>query len=335
MQCTRECIKRGNCHAIILKPHECDLSSYDRCANQGKALVWQNNHQIFELRPGDAADHHTTCYQQCGGDCDSCGREYCWGDDCTNCTHACWDPLLVEKAEDLNLWPKSNPSIYLLVSCDMGWQKVWGFYRREVQFNIYPDMLNEPLKLRLRVMYNDSTTLESFFASFEYDIDFMSISVGEFVGGDAGNFWGAPFTNRSAVGINNCLPFFYPAMDACSPSGGVGTGYFWNTEDIITTTAFSDGTNTSTNTFSSTTSPETNFTANETTDSTTPMDNRTTKILTYSTETTTSPVSESTARGSSATTKPGTSTTTTTTVISTTESITYGIYEIQLWVTPL
>lgn len=327
MHCIRECLKLETCHAIILKPHECDLSSYDRCANQGKALIWHNNHRIFELRPGDAADHHTTCYQQCGGVCDVCGRRYCWGDDCANCTHACWDPLLVDKAANLYLWPRSNPSSYRFVNCDLGWQKVWGVILSEVELNIYPQMLDQPLKLRVRVKYNDSTVLESFFSSFDYDFDSLTISVGDFIEGDAGNFWGAPFVNRKEVGIGKCLPFFYPDMDSCSPTGGVGTGYFWDTAGMATTPASSNGTN------ASTTSQEINATAYGTTDS---MDNSTTEMLTYSNETTTSLVSQSTTTTTATPTitRPGTSTTTTTAVISTTESITYGIHEIELWVTP-
>lgn len=67
----------------------------------------------------------------------------------------------------------------------------------------------EPVWLRVEVFLSTNETKISYFSSFSFNNGI--ISVGDYVGGDAGNTWDAPFTDRVINGSKktNCFMFYY------------------------------------------------------------------------------------------------------------------------------
>ncbi|KAK4288601.1 hypothetical protein Pmani_038377 [Petrolisthes manimaculis] len=103
--------------------------------------------------------------------------------------------------------------------CEDGWQRWWGA-NTKVPLNNTKVPLNtpidQPLKLRLELVYEDERRLTSNFSS----VSVLSgkLSVGNYTGGDAGNWWEAPFQSRSLVfdDERNCMPFYSPYGDCVS-----------------------------------------------------------------------------------------------------------------------
>lgn len=229
MHCTRECLKIEDCHSFVLTASSdiCYLTNFSRCADPTSVLYRNVGFQTYDVRR-DRNTLDETCFDACGN-CEDCGRRNCRGLLCDDCAYACWDEGMGSKSGFQHLWPKSTPKYRKDIECDGFWQKVWGRTPEgAIEFSVYNTLWKERLTLRLTVTYDEEDTVHSFFDSFEYSKG--SISVGEFLQGDAGNFWEAPFSKRALVATEGCLAFFY-AGGSCPVPRGQEPVYYWRVND--------------------------------------------------------------------------------------------------------
>lgn len=226
LECTRQCAKTANCHAfVMLNNNNCQLARYNLCRDPGTTLYKANLYQTYDLlRPGDVWDNRRTCFGMCGN-CNSCGRQNCWGEYCTSCAHACWVDVVANLTGKLVLWKNKIPTNGLNFVCDQGWQKIWKYDQTDAFFAHVTIWDDGPLTLRLVVELTNGTILIGYFSDFTNNGD-GSISVGEYTDGDTGNFWQAPFDSRTKSSSESCLSFFYPTTN-CSVEGSVAPGYVW------------------------------------------------------------------------------------------------------------
>lgn len=135
------------------------------------------------------------------------------------CPKHCWELAehKTEKTETV-LWVKDKQ--YKLF-CEGHWQQI---NKDAVKAQIRSkDELSLPssteLWLKLEVLYETEETLLSYFESVDYNND-LDLSVGDYIGGSAGNYWEAPFTNRifSRNDTTNCRKFYH-ASDNCESVG--------------------------------------------------------------------------------------------------------------------
>lgn len=127
-----------------------------------------------------------------------------------------------------------------VIACQREWHRVW--YGK---LDLYSQLLAVPLKLRVTLHYQGETNSRlAYFSSVVFHNDRMS--VGEYAGGDAGNGWGAPFTDRREAHIveSNCRSFYYNETQPCSANGvmpyedqlalnytTIERGYYWGSEN--------------------------------------------------------------------------------------------------------
>lgn len=90
------------------------------------------------------------------------------------------------------------------------------------------------MTLRLAVELSNGTVLFGFFSDFINNGD-GSISVGEYIEGETGNFWQAPFDSRIKSSSESCREFFYPTTN-CSVEGSITPGYVWDINDTVNLT---------------------------------------------------------------------------------------------------
>lgn len=118
--------------------------------------------------------------------------------------------------------------------------------------------MTDPLILKARVQYtlNDTSIVlrVAYFASVSISTDGILLTVGDYMYGEAGNGWGAPFSSRnltSGAEDTNLQPFFYPPDEVDQLSAGglpsfedqmevldqnatlVVHGFYWYTEDPL------------------------------------------------------------------------------------------------------
>ncbi|XP_071515668.1 uncharacterized protein [Panulirus ornatus] len=148
----------------------------------------------------------STCFSTCfsHGGCHSCGRPNCWGDRCQHCANRCWETPANTSGETF-LWGRGKRNVFSVV-CDGGWQLLWRA-RKSLPRNTPPNSL----RLKLKLVYEGDVHVASYFASV-YVKD-KRLSVGAYLGGEAGNWWKAPFNDRKLAYNTslNCLPFFNPS----------------------------------------------------------------------------------------------------------------------------
>ncbi|KAK7065205.1 hypothetical protein SK128_027297 [Halocaridina rubra] len=188
-------------------------------------------HYYYEIHPGSDANASKTCFDKCTEQygCGGCGRPNCQGNLCDSCLEYCWDmPSPVNGFQ--HFW-KDGLWGY--------WTKCFDNYQLfEFSENNVPDTPDYPMDLLINVNRNNSR-LVAYFDSISVENGLLT--VGNYVSGDAGNFWQAPFENRSLVNYENstCLPFFYPSMNTCianglpHPNNTFITGYAWYTGNAI------------------------------------------------------------------------------------------------------
>ena len=150
--------------------------------------------------------------------CAECSRPNCNDTSCTNCIKFCWqlEPPTAT-LQSIVLWPTALPRS---VDCLGSWQNInneafsYPYNRADL------DLGSEMVWLQLIVLYSDGSSYSSYFDSFDNN-DYNELSVGNYIGGDAGNFWKAPFSNRIIVTnvTTNCLAFYYVSPDNCTANG--------------------------------------------------------------------------------------------------------------------
>ncbi|XP_042226675.1 uncharacterized protein LOC121869393 [Homarus americanus] len=230
LMCHRRCIQHSNCHSFIFNAsgNYCRLTTYDRCADSLPILYKKDGMKTFDVRPGHLPKPIRTCFTEClQGDCWICGRLHCQGEHCDDCAHNCWNEQLKNKTAYLLLWKTEALTLTSKYHCDRGWQKIWRFKKDESSITksfMYDLLWVNPLSLRLRVVYDDFTVY-SYFANFSYSSKI--IGVGNFLGGDAGNYWQAPFEN---LNLKTTCPLFHSVDYNCTSDGdGLYSNLTWLT----------------------------------------------------------------------------------------------------------
>ncbi|KAK4306377.1 hypothetical protein Pmani_021796 [Petrolisthes manimaculis] len=233
LRCLQRCIKHSTCKTFIIATatQECFITSFDRCTNPHKELYWIPGYNMFEVKSG-AKSQLRTCYSQCQGTCEQCGRPNCDGKDCKECAHVCWHYLVHNISALVHLWPGRGMGMGYMSKCDQGWQKVWGLFNGTIsnKTHIYASLLeNTTLVLKLVITYQDNIERVSYFGNVSITLN--SIDVGDYLGGNAGNYWDAPFKNRVPTEYPDCLLFYYPPMTThtCTPGGTHTPGWVWVT----------------------------------------------------------------------------------------------------------
>ncbi|KAF2368083.1 hypothetical protein FHG87_001167, partial [Trinorchestia longiramus] len=135
------------------------------------------------------------------------------------CPRLCWElPSIQTGWVSAILWPKRTPRE---VTCIGDWQQI---NRNAKSTDIYSATEIElgsdsKLWLKLSVIYSNEETLVSYFDEINI-VNTMSLKVGNYLGGNAGNFWEAPFTGRRyhMDRESNCLYFYY-APGNCTANG--------------------------------------------------------------------------------------------------------------------
>lgn len=165
------------------------------------------------MRPAEDTELPVSCYKRCIRDvtsCIDCGKPNCNGTKCNECSRFCWElaPQTTE-LKSMILWPLGFSSGVL---CDGIWQMISVPNKRSII-----GLEEEPLWLKLVVVYSDNSKFTSYF-DFVNVHDNNALSVGEYIGGKAGNFWGAPFENRAYTYLpdTNCRHFYYESPENCT-----------------------------------------------------------------------------------------------------------------------
>ncbi|CAL4204232.1 unnamed protein product, partial [Meganyctiphanes norvegica] len=89
----------------------------------------------------------------------------------------------------------------------------------------WPQLYDEERKLKVNILYEDGTSKSSLFTSGSIDATNRYLTVGDYISGNAGNWWGAPFSDRAIhttteLKDTSCDPFFYPPMEGpCEANG--------------------------------------------------------------------------------------------------------------------
>ena len=166
--------------------------------------------------PGQAA-----CFGMCilnnETKCDDCGRDHCVGKKCDDCINRCWelDPL---KYELTQFWATLR-DIKLSIKCDGPWQRIYKSGSSSTYDQLYDD---GPLILKLILELSDGTRFTSYFDFVKLRTNNL-LTVGNYIGGDAENFWNAPFEMipESKLINSTCEDFYYNLANEnnCSVSG--------------------------------------------------------------------------------------------------------------------
>ena len=151
--------------------------------------------------------------------CTECGRDLCVGSSCEICPKVCWE--MTNKTTSLQvklLW--LTMAAQKPMHCDGVWELI-NLYLTSGRVYAESDLrIEASLILKLTVEYSNGMKFESYFDSFKSHGD-NTITVGNYLGGDAGNFWQAPFTERQIVSYNdtNCKAFYYANSTDCTANG--------------------------------------------------------------------------------------------------------------------
>ncbi|XP_068221464.1 uncharacterized protein [Palaemon carinicauda] len=222
-ECTRKCLMTFGCKSFAINSGRrlCHLITYNGCSSPDVTYIQAEGIKSYDLRPADPGEPRISCKLE-SVSCDDRGRPYCTGQECNRCAATCWDDAVKDKSGYHKLWPYTpvQPVQQIPIRCSLGWQSLWVFYNNgTIDFQDYDTIWLQPVKLKLTIYYDDGTQLNSIFESFQ--VHNMTISVGNYVSGGGMNVWLAPFTDRSfwSPENSNCLPFFYPPMTSCLPSG--------------------------------------------------------------------------------------------------------------------
>ncbi|KAK4313120.1 hypothetical protein Pmani_015506 [Petrolisthes manimaculis] len=242
LECTRACVRTTGCASFLMLAAEgrCALTKYNRCAGPTQPLVSMAGAKFYDLLPATEMSElgGRTCLGNCrvNHGCSRCGRNNCAGELCDLCSVFCWqlDPQITGLTSVY-----ISPSERRQIECSGEWQLGW---RRS--FNYYSQLSAVSLTLKVTILYTN-TTLSSTTALFD-SVQYTSglLTVGTFLSGDAGNGWGAPFTNRpTSTPDGSVESFFYPS--GVTRAGGVLSyqeqldlnyttiirGYYWPSSD--------------------------------------------------------------------------------------------------------
>lgn len=225
--CQYRCLLRSQCASFVFVKTgtTCYLTSFNRCASPSVLLYSAPGMQTYDVRPGTLSKPISTCYSACTGTCQACGKPSCSGVTCNDCAHACWNYQVYNITGSPTLWMDLQLSQTVIPLCNKGWQLIWGYANN---FLVYPLLFSAPMVLRLAIIYKDSTVRYSYFNSFTYQAPY-TIAVGAFLGGQAGNYWQAPFNNVTMLYHSSC-PLFYPTVNTtCIPGSGLNSSFVWLT----------------------------------------------------------------------------------------------------------
>nr|XP_045625190.1 uncharacterized protein LOC123774714 [Procambarus clarkii] len=234
--CQYQCVRNAKCNSFVFNKADaiCYWTSFNRCADPGQPLYNVTGLRSYDVRNGSLPQPYNSCYSSCSSgnntNCWQCGRPSCRGPKCIDCAFYCWAEQLYNRTKVTAVWSDPQLATSLYVPCDKGWQMIWGYFNitQPPKFNVYPLLLNTSLVLRLVVVYQDASVLYSYFDNFTY-AGLDKISVGSYLGGNAGNYWEAPFVNLP-VAFNSSCPIFYPTNSTtCVPGSGYNSNFFWFT----------------------------------------------------------------------------------------------------------
>ncbi|XP_076060296.1 uncharacterized protein LOC143036620 [Oratosquilla oratoria] len=197
MECMKRCVFawRNKCGSFVInwKMKTCYINKGTRCDYPQKELMYISGVTTYELRSSDTNPGKDLCFRDClvttPEGCHSCGRPNCQGKKCDKCSRNCWDlqPRITGRA---NLWQTLKRSH--MSQCQDDWQLVWEGERLN-KTSYVKDMT---LQLQLVIKYETSEEKKtSLFETATFGDEGM-LSVGDYVGGKAGNYWGAPFADK-------------------------------------------------------------------------------------------------------------------------------------------
>ncbi|KAK3857298.1 hypothetical protein Pcinc_036446 [Petrolisthes cinctipes] len=242
LECTRACIRTSGCASFLMFAAQgrCALTKYNRCDAPAQPLVSMPGAKFYDLLPATQMSElgGRTCLANCrvNHDCSFCGRANCGGESCDMCSIFCWqlDPQITG-----HTYVYTSPSELRQIQCLGAWELGW---RRLSYF--FPELSTVSLILQVTILYTDTTlsSTTALFDSVKYTAGLLT--VGTLLQGDAGNGWGAPFTNRPISTPDGSVePFFYAS--GVTRAGGVLSyqeqldlnyttiikGYYWQSSD--------------------------------------------------------------------------------------------------------
>ncbi|KAK7082929.1 hypothetical protein SK128_000333 [Halocaridina rubra] len=245
-ECTRKCVVTPGCVSFAIHHEEryCYLTAHNHCDAPTHPYRFVDGLTTYDARPGNSAEPMTTCLNKAPEPFEECGREHCSGENCDICAATCWDPAVIHLSDsEVMLWPEPDLENGIVVRCQVGWQRIWFSTFANEGLVLYDALLEDPLMVKIVVSYGDEPR-RSVFEDFTATRD-EAISVGNFIHGNAGNYWDAPFSNRHRFSPegSNCLPFYYSPDKFCNATGVpyhnakgelITVGYGWEIDDVVT-----------------------------------------------------------------------------------------------------
>lgn len=194
---------------------------------------------MYEVRAADEGGHNTTCLASCRDSlgCHNCGRPNCKGQLCDDCSTSCWtqDPIPAQ-----NAYYVFYPTLTVIrgTYCYNEWQLAWN----HGSVYMFPEHVAGTYRIFVQVYYQDKLRTAIFDGS-RYTRTYLT--VGNYVSGDAGNGWGAPFVNRVVLNnVNSNLYQFFYGSSSYSAGGvesyqdqmnrnatTIARGYYWAHSD--------------------------------------------------------------------------------------------------------
>ncbi|KAK7065343.1 hypothetical protein SK128_020404, partial [Halocaridina rubra] len=229
-QCGKACYETVNCSSILVRPAtgQCSLLWLNRCLEPTVPLLNLPGYHFYELL--DGSGDSKTCFDTCieTSSCFSCGIHGCRGPLCDDCAQYCWEM-------------SQYISSMVALRRPAGPYNVHCFFQKQLMLRSLEnldDTPDFPLEFEIHIQPKDFHKKVAIFDSVQ--VKNKLLTIGNFVSGAAGNFWQAPFVNRSLVHFPNssCLPFYYPPISNCSANGlsNINTSkklYAWITGDAV------------------------------------------------------------------------------------------------------
>ena len=137
--------------------------------------------------------------------CSKCGRPYCSGQTCQKCSTFCWE---IEEPIPSHTNVMNGLSSQKRIDCIQHWHLIWSNHNFKHPTTSDPKFSLPELYIRVKFITDDKTEFNSYFESVSWGHN--KLTVGNYIGGNGGNHWGAPFTDLATKFIreSNCHGFF-------------------------------------------------------------------------------------------------------------------------------